>query len=104
TQRLTAGGVSCHGGFAAAGHYHSPRTKYRLPAIEAWQDNHRAQFGTDLLDIELATWPDHYPNVAQANYLISEGVPEPIISALSRIGTVEGFGSMIRYSVIPELQ
>ena len=101
---LVAGGVRCHGGFDSEGRYHSPRTRNRLPAIEAWQHNHRSQFGTDLLDIELNTWPPHYPNVAQAKYLISEGVPEPIISALTRIGTVEGFGSMIRYSIIPELQ
>jgi hypothetical protein len=31
-------------------------------------------------------------------------VREPIISTLTRIGTVEGFGSMIRYSQIPDLQ
>ena len=63
---LVAGGVRCHGGFDADGRYHSPRTKHRLPAIEAWQEHHRAQFGTDLLDIELSSWPEHYPNVAQA--------------------------------------
>jgi hypothetical protein len=101
---LIAGGVRCHGGFDSAGTYHSPRTRNRLPAIAAWQDHHCRQFGTELLDVELDAWPPHYPNVAQAKYLIAEGVPEPIISALTRIGTVEGFGSMIRYSVIPELQ
>jgi hypothetical protein len=42
--------------------------------------------------------------VPQAKFLLSEGVREPIISTLTRIGTVEGFGSMIRYSVIPDLQ
>src|SRR5687768_7470184 len=103
-QPLIAGGVRCHGGFDSNGRYCSPRTKNRLPAIDAWKQPHTAEFGTDLLDIELAAWPEHYPNVAQAKFLISEGVRQPIISTLTRIGTVEGFGSMIRYSVIPELQ
>jgi hypothetical protein len=40
--------------------------------------------------------------VAQARSLIEAGAPEPIISSLTRIGTVEGFGSMIRYSVMPD--
>jgi hypothetical protein len=101
---LIAGGIRCHGGFDAGGAYVSPRTRNRVPAIEAWQQHHREQFGTPLVDIDLDTWPGHYPNVDQAKYLLGEGVREPIISVLSRIGTVGGFGSMIRYSVIPDLQ
>ena len=101
---LFAGGVRCHGGFRDDGAYVSPRTKNRGPAIRAWQEQHREQFGTPLLDIALDTWPENYPNVAQATYLLREGVREPIVSTLTRIGTVEGFGSMIRYSVIPDLQ
>lgn len=101
---LIAGGVKCHGGFAEDGTYVSPRTKNRWPAIRNWQEQHQADFSTPLLDIELSAWPENYPNVAQAKYLISEGVPEPVISTLTRIGTVEGFGAMIRYSAIPDLQ
>jgi len=101
---LYAGGVRCHGGFAADGSYVSPRTKNRLVAIKAWQEKRAADFGTELLDIPLSTWPENYPNVAQAKYLLSEGVTEPIISTLTRIGTVEGFGAMIRYSMIPDWQ
>ena len=100
---LVAGGVRCHGGFDEDGAYVSPRTLHRGPAIRAWQQQHVEQFGTDLLDIPLATWPEHYPNVAQAAWLIATGVPEPVITTLTRIGTVEGFGSMIRHSVIPDL-
>ncbi len=51
---LMAGGVRCHGGFDADGNYMSPRTKYRWPAIRAWQEQHRVQFGTDLLNVPLA--------------------------------------------------
>jgi hypothetical protein len=101
---LIAGGVRCHGGFDEEGRYVSPRTLYRQPAIEAWQSAHQRQFARPLLDLGLEAWPEHYPNVAQARYLLASGVPGPIISTLTRIGTVEGFGSMIRNSVIPTLE
>ena len=101
---LIAGGVRCHGGFDDSGAYVSPRTKNRWPAIRAWQQQRTAQFGSPLLDIALDTWPGAYPNVAQAKFLLREGVADPIVARLTQIGTVEGFGSMIRYSPIPDLQ
>jgi hypothetical protein len=99
---LVVRGVRCHGGFVDDGGYVSPRTLNRRPAIEAWQAKHRRDFGTDLLDLPLDTWPEHYPNVAQARFLVESGVPEPIISTLTRIGTVEGFGALIRHSAVPD--
>ena len=101
---LIVGGVRCHGGFDDDGTYVSPRTKNRFPAIDAWKAKRATEFGTPLLDIALSTWPETYPNVAQAKYLIGEGVTEPIVSTLTRIGTVEGFGAMIRYSMLPDMQ
>jgi hypothetical protein len=101
---LIIGGYRCHGGFDADGHYHSPRTRFRVPAIEAWQRQHREQFGTELLDVPLATWPATYPNVAQSRYLLEEGVRDPVISTLTRIGTVEGFGAMIRHANVADRQ
>src|SRR5438105_10291742 len=101
---LIAGGVRCHGGFDQDGGYVSPRTLNRWPAIDAWKQQRAEQFGTPLLDVDLAAWPGTYPNAAQAKHLIASGVPEPIISTLTRIGTVEGFGAMIRYSVLPDFQ
>jgi hypothetical protein len=101
---LIAGGVRCHGGFGDDGNYISPRTKNRWPAIRAWQQQRAEQFGTPLLDIALDTWPGAYPNVAQAKFLLRVDVREPIVGRLTQIGTVEGFGSMIRYSPIPDLQ
>ena len=87
---LIVGGVRCHGGYDETGAYVSPRTKFRVPAIEAWQAQHTALFGKEMLDIPLETWPEHMPNVAQARHLIKAGVPEPLIATLTRIGTVEG--------------
>ena len=101
---LIVGGVRCHGGFDGGGDYHSPRTRNRVPAIEAWQRNHTAAFGTELIDVPLSTWPETYPNVDQAKFLMREGVREPIITTLTRIGTVEGFGAMIRYANVGDPQ
>lgn len=104
SEPLVAGGTRCHGGFVNDGTYVSPRTLNRVPAIAAWQDQHARQFGTDLLDLSLDTWPEAYPNVAQGRYLIEVGAPEPIVASLTRIGTVEGFGAAIRNSVLPDFQ
>ncbi len=104
SEPLFVRGVRCHGGFDASGEYRSPRTLNRVPAIAAWQESRAQAFGTPLLDIELSSWPGAYPNVAQARFLIEGGVPEPIISALTRIGTVEGFGAYLRHTPVPELR
>ncbi|MEO7555252.1 MAG: hypothetical protein ABIV94_01440, partial [Acidimicrobiales bacterium] len=101
---LIAGGVRCHGGFTDAGEYVSPRTKHRVPAISAWQAKHEAEFGAAILDAPIDTWPEAYPNVAQSRFLIERGVRQPIVSTLTRIGTVEGFGGLIRHSIVPDLQ
>jgi len=101
---LVAGGRRCHGGFLDDGSYVSPRTKHRVPAIQAWQAHHRAVFGTEILDVPLDTFGENYPNVAQARYLVEAGVPEPLIATLTRIGTVEGLGANIRLLTPGNLQ
>ena len=93
---LIAGGVHCHGGFTEDGGYVSPRTRFRVPAIEAWQARHTEVFGTSIVDVPMETWGEHFPNVEQARFLIGAGVPEPLVATLTRIGTVEGYGANIR--------
>ncbi len=99
---LIVDGVRCHGGFDDQGHYLSPRTKNRWPAIDAWEQQRVCQFGTPILDVPLDTWPENFPNVEQSKLLIRRGAPEPTITALTRIGTVEGFGSMLRLLPVPD--
>ncbi len=101
---LVANGVRCHGGFDADGTYVSPRTKNRWPAIHAWEARRQTDFGSPLLDIPLDRWPASFPNVEQSKYLLRNGVPGPTISSLTRIGTVEGFGGMLRLLPIPDFQ
>jgi hypothetical protein len=99
-----AGGVRCHGGYRDDGTYVPPRTKNRIPAINAWQDAHREAFGTEIVDAPLDLWPEAFPNVAQTKYLLREGVTQPTVTNLTRIGTVEGFGGMIRYVNVGDMQ
>jgi len=101
---LVADGVLCHGGLDADESYVSPRMLHRGPAIEAWQHQHSTATGTPVLDIGLDQFGAHYPNVAQTHVLLDAGVRDPITATLTRIGTVEGFGSFLRYSTVPDLQ
>jgi hypothetical protein len=99
---LILDGLTCHGGFDQEGNYVSPRTRHRWPAIRAWEEQRRDQFSTPVLDIPLDTWPENFPNVAQSKFLIRNGAPEPTIAALTRIGTVEGFGVLLRAVTTPD--
>lgn len=101
---LIAGGVRCHGGFLADGTYVSPRTKGRWPALQAWRQHHLDTWGSELLHAPVETWPGAYPNLAQARFLLRNGVREPIVVMLTRIGTVEGFGAMIRFLAPADMQ
>jgi hypothetical protein len=101
---LLAAGVRCHGGFAEDGRYVSPRTRFRLPAIEAWGEENCTRFSTQLIDVPLERWERSFPNVEQALLLIRAGVPEPLMATLTRIGTVEGFGANIRLLKPKEMQ
>jgi len=101
---LVVGGVRCHGGFDQDGAYVSPRTANRWPAIEAWEAQRVAQFDTPLLDVPLDTWPESFPNVAQTKLLLRHGVTQPTVSELTRIGTVEGFGAMLRMLPAPDVR
>ena len=101
---LVLNGVRCHGGYLDDGTYVSPRTKFRTEAIRSWQQHHTEVTGMPVLTAPLETWPGNYPNVAQAKLLLRNGIREPMIVQLTRIGTVEGFGAMIRYLAPAEMQ
>ncbi|HLN07338.1 MAG TPA: hypothetical protein VK217_13735, partial [Acidimicrobiales bacterium] len=101
---LVAGGVRCHGGFDEAGTYVSPRTRFRVPAIAAWGEQNGERFSSELIDVPLERWERSFPNVEQARFLISAGVPEPLMATLTRIGTVEGYGANIRLLKPTDLQ
>src|SRR3954465_3846470 len=85
---LLVAGRRCHGGIDADGAYRSPRSRFRNDAIAAWQAQHRGDFGPHLLDGGLDSGPPPAPNVAQSRFLLERGVRDPIMAAITRIGTV----------------
>jgi hypothetical protein len=99
---LIANGVRCHGGFDEDGHYLSPRTLHRTPAVLAWQAQ-LARDGHDLIEIARELMPPQYPNVEQAKLMLRHDVRDPAVRALTIISIVEGFGAMIRDVKVPEL-
>ncbi len=100
---LIVSGVKCHGGFDTDGNYRSPRTLMRVPAIEAWQAQHRATSDLALVEIPADTIPPYMPNAAQAKFLLRAGLREPMVRTLTEIAIVEGFGAMIRELPVPPL-
>jgi hypothetical protein len=102
---LVLGGRRMHGGFVSDGSYVSPRTLHRWPAIEAWQRKLAEDSGgMPLLDCPPDFFAPFYPNVEQTKYLLSEGVRTPLAHVLTHIGTIEGFGSIIRFVELGDLQ
>jgi hypothetical protein len=101
---LVVKGRRCHGGFDKDGNYHSPRTVWRVPAIRAWQEQHLATSPYPLVEIPADVVPPYFPNVAQAAFLVKNGVREPLVRILTEIAIVEGFGAMIRELPVPPLK
>jgi hypothetical protein len=101
---LIVKGVRCHGGFDEDGKYRSPRTRWRVPAIEAWQRQHLATSPIPLVAIPADAVPPHMPSVAQAKFLLKTGVREPMVRTLTEIAIIEGFGATIRDLPVPPLR
>ena len=89
----------CHGGFDKDGKYQSPRTVWRNPAIKAWQEQHVATSPRPLVEVPREVVPPYTPNVAQARFLLKNGIREPLVRILTEIAIVEGFGAFIREDV-----
>jgi len=100
---LVVNGRRCHGGFDKDGNYQSPRTVWRNPAIAAWQEQHLATSELPLVEIPRAAVPPYTPNVAQARFLLKNGIREPLVRILTEIAIVEGFGAFIRELPVPPM-
>src|SRR6266851_4894517 len=96
--------MRCHGGFDTDGHYRSPRTRWRNPAVKAWQEQHLKNSPLPLVEIPRDCVPPHLPSVEQAKLLLREGIREPMVRTLTEIAIVEGFGATIRDLPLPKLK
>src|SRR5205823_2688857 len=79
---LVLDGVPCHGGFVD-GRYVSPRTRWRAPAIAAWQARLPAGELEAVLGPIDAAVPPHFPSAAQTRLLVRPGVPKDLASGVS---------------------
>ena len=101
---LVMDGVVCHGGFVGDA-YVSPRTRWRTPAIAAWQTQLPAGEVDAVLAPIVAQVPAHFPNAAQTRLLLRHGVTVPLVRVLTLIAMVEGYGGeVLRLVSIPPLE
>jgi hypothetical protein len=86
-------GHTFHGGFDVEGNYLPPRSRFRLPAIDAWT---RA-LATAGEPTEVVSMREvdrvFFPNVAQAKLLLRHGARDAMTRMLTLIGVTEGFGN-----------
>jgi hypothetical protein len=100
---LAVAGVTCHGGFLG-GKYVSPRTLWRVPAIEAWQSRLPRGEVEQVLDPIRSRIPPHFPSPAQTRMLVQSGVTVPLVRILTLIAMVEGYGGeVLRLVPVPPL-
>jgi hypothetical protein len=97
-------GYKLHGGFDAEGHYISPRTLHRWPAITAWTEALKAR-GHEIVDSSPALLVrDSYPNIDQQSLLLELGFGQTLWDSLSVTGVVEARGRMLAEATAPDFQ
>src|SRR5581483_4447404 len=85
-------GYRLHGGFNEHGHYVSPRTLHRWPAIDAWAEALEAR-GHDLVDSSQQIMVrGHFPTVAQQKFLLANGFGQTLWDSLTVTGVIEARG------------
>jgi hypothetical protein len=103
-RRQVEAGYRLHGGFDAAGAYISPRTRYRWPAVRAWQAA-LARAGWPLVDASTRLLRrGNYPNFAQQRLLLDLGLGRSLWNALTVTGAVEARGRRLADFPAPDFQ
>jgi hypothetical protein len=97
-------GHRLHGGFDADGHYVSPRTLVRGPAIEAWTGQLQARGGQLLKADSSLLQGVRYPSYAQHRYLLQSGLGQSFWNTLTITGVIEARGQILAEMVFPEFQ
>lgn len=97
-------GYKLHGGFDAKGHYISPRTYHRWPAIRAWSERLRNGGGEIVDASQQLMVKGHYPSVAQQNLLLEHGLRESLWDSLTVTGIIEARGRRLATAKAPDFQ
>lgn len=97
-------GARLHGGFDADGHYVSPRTLHRWPAVRAWQQQLAAR-GVPLIEATTSLLSEpNFPNEAQQRLLLRNGLGQTLWDSLTVTGVIEGRGRLLADFVGPDFQ
>jgi len=97
-------GYRLHGGFDAGGHYISPRTLHRWPAVRAWSEALEAR-GFPLIDASTALLKrGNYPTIAQQSLLLKTGFGQSMWDGLTVTGVIEAKGSALCELQVPDFQ
>jgi hypothetical protein len=100
----TAGGQRLHGGFLADGTYEPPRTRNRVPALDAWEAALRERGGEPFgASSDLLTGV-RMPTVEQQRVLLRNGLGEAFWNGLTITGKIEARGRFLVDLPVPDLQ
>lgn len=97
-------GYTLHGGFDSEGHYISPRTLHRWPAIRAWSEALKARGGTLIDSSQQLMVRGNFPNVEQETLLLSLGLGQRLWNALTVTGIIEARGKRLVEATAPDFQ
>jgi hypothetical protein len=97
-------GYRLHGGFDAVGHYISPRTLHRWPAIRAWEESLIAKGGHLVDSSQSLMARGNFPNIAQQNLLLELGLGQTLWNSLTVTGVIEARGKRLAEATAPDFQ
>jgi hypothetical protein len=100
----TAGGQRLHGGFLADGTYEPPRTRNRVPALEAWEAALRERGGEPFDASSDVLSGIRMPTVEQQRVLLRNGLGEVFWNGLTITGKIEARGRFLGQLPVPDLQ
>jgi len=96
--------IELHGGFDEAGQYLSPRTLYRVDAVNNWRAALETR-GFQLIDADISLLKEEsYPNPAQQKLLLGHGLGQTLFNSLTNIGRTEARGALIAQLPVPDFQ
>ena len=97
-------GQRLHGGFDAEGRYRSPRMACRGPALAAWQRALLARGGQCMATDSSLLAGIRYPNAAQPQLLLQEGLGQSFWNVLTVTGRIEARGQILAELTFPDFQ
>jgi len=97
-------GHRLHGGFDESGTYVPPRTKFRMPAFEAWTKQLEANGGELMAADSSLLAGVRFPSIPQQKLLLLEGLEQSFWNTLTITGRIEAKGRVLAEISFPNFQ